>query len=974
MKSLLRTVFCATLLCCLTSTSTAAVTSAFGGAINCSVDPSIVRTCSGTVNMPHRPSNKLPPPPSSAMPIDVNLFLPPAPLIGTDGNFPIIGIFHGWGGAKLGLSSAQVYLDQGYAVLSMSDRGWGNSCGALDSKRLASDCATGHNRLMDSRYEVYDAQYLFGLLADEGIINPAKIGVTGSSYGGGISMALAALKNRQMPVDYDAGDELIPWVSPNGIPMNIAAAAPDIPWSDLAYSLQPNGRTLDYVTDASYFGPNGDYPVGVMKQSYVSGFFALGIAGSNYAPPGTDTDADLFTWYSLITAGEPYDQNPLAKDIVDELTLHHSSYYIENSVEPAPLLISNGFTDDIFPPDEAIRYYNKTIDAHPNAHIQLYFTDHGHARGQNKAPEAEARQNARNAWFAYFLKGEGTKPSNQATVWTQACGEASVGPISAASWAELPQSEIVFSGTAAQIIAPNAADPTKGQTYDPIAGSGACAKAASTDTIGFANYRLPPAPAGGYTLLGSPTVVADILSPSPAAQIAARLLDINPETGDAVMVARGIFRPDGVQSTDPIRMVFQLHPNAYHFKEGHVAKLELMPNDIPYSRASNGQLPISIGNLELRLPILESTGTAGSAQPLPKFVPAGHTLAPDYRSVGVDSDGDGIDDPNDACPSEAGPASTDASKNGCPLPAVDSDNDGIPDANDACPNEAGTLENAGCPANDTDGDGILNNDDNCPGEAGPASTAGCPDQDGDGTANDQDQCPSDAGSAENSGCPADGKKPGHIEGPSESTNSTTLRAGQSGKAGSIKLSNQQSGSHTVNSFTLNVGRPGAFTSIVLRAANIEFTCERLTAGSEFNCTSETAVVIAPQSTLQLDVIVTRSSGAVAMLPAIHLVPGSESYFQPHASGSATQTLVAASLPGALLVLLLGLRRRKAAFLIIAGALLVGCNSDSSSSTAATQALDSTIVLTAIDARNSNNQSVDYGLPENGLTIGKVIFN
>ena len=34
--------------------------------------------------------------------------------------------------------------------------------------------------------------------------------------------------------------------------MEIAAAQPDIPWTDLAYSLLPNGHTLDYVADAPY--------------------------------------------------------------------------------------------------------------------------------------------------------------------------------------------------------------------------------------------------------------------------------------------------------------------------------------------------------------------------------------------------------------------------------------------------------------------------------------------------------------------------------------------------------------------------------------------------------------------------------------------------------------------------------------------------------------------------------------------------
>ena len=36
-------------------------------------------------------------------------------------------------------------------------------------------------------------------------------------------------------------------------------------------------------------------------------------------------------------------------------------------------------------------------------------------------------------------------------------------------------------------------------------------------------------------------------------------------------------------------MVFQLHPQGYHFAAGHVAKLELLPSDLPYGRFSNLQ-------------------------------------------------------------------------------------------------------------------------------------------------------------------------------------------------------------------------------------------------------------------------------------------------------------------------------------------------------------------------------------------------
>ena len=53
--------------------------------------------------------------------------------------------------------------------------------------------------------------------------------------------------------------------------MRIAAAQPDIPWTDLAYSLQPNGHTLDYVADAPYLQRGR---IGVMKQSFVAGLYA----------------------------------------------------------------------------------------------------------------------------------------------------------------------------------------------------------------------------------------------------------------------------------------------------------------------------------------------------------------------------------------------------------------------------------------------------------------------------------------------------------------------------------------------------------------------------------------------------------------------------------------------------------------------------------------------------------------------------
>jgi hypothetical protein len=91
-------------------------------------------------------------------------------------------------------------------------------------------------------------------------------------------------------------------------------------------------------------------------------------------------------------------------------------------------------------------------------------------------------------------------------------------------------------------------------------------------------------------------------------------------------------------------------------------------------------------------------------------------VAATTKGVNSDSDGDGVPDSSDECPSIPGPAAT----NGCP----DSDGDGIPDHLDDCPTVFGLAQYRGCP--DTDLDGIPDNKDVCPYEAGPESNNGCP--------------------------------------------------------------------------------------------------------------------------------------------------------------------------------------------------------------------------------------------------------
>jgi OOP family OmpA-OmpF porin len=105
-----------------------------------------------------------------------------------------------------------------------------------------------------------------------------------------------------------------------------------------------------------------------------------------------------------------------------------------------------------------------------------------------------------------------------------------------------------------------------------------------------------------------------------------------------------------------------------------------------------------------------------------------------------DSDADGVDDRQDACPDTPAGAAVDA--RGCP---ADEDQDGVFDGLDQCGHTArgATVDTAGCPR-DSDGDGILDGLDMCPDtdQRALVNEDGCPfDTDGDGFLDGIDQCP-----------------------------------------------------------------------------------------------------------------------------------------------------------------------------------------------------------------------------------------
>jgi len=136
----------------------------------------------------------------------------------------------------------------------------------------------------------------------------------------------------------------------------------------------------------------------------------------------------------------------------------------------------------------------------------------------------------------------------------------------------------------------------------------------------------------------------------------------------------------------------------------------------------------------------------------------------------VDTDRDGILDPQDECPAEKEDRDRFQDEDGCPDP--DNDQDGVPDKKDKCPTKKedkdGYKDTDGCPDSDNDMDDILDEDDDCPNQAededGFQDEDGCPemDNDQDGFLDPQDRCPNEAevfnGAQDDDGCPDAGQQ------------------------------------------------------------------------------------------------------------------------------------------------------------------------------------------------------------------------
>ncbi len=437
-------------------------------------------------------------------PLALYVTLPPAPASGPDGAYPLIIQSHGWGDpptgpddAQYGGPTARQWAKEGYAVVQLAARGWGESCGTINSRLLyLPGCMNGYVRRDDFRYEIRDAQYLAGLLVDEGIADRNRIGAQGESYGAGASLGLATLNDRVMNLD----GSLSPWTSPKGAPLHIAAAAPFAGWGDDT-ALAPHGWLTAQDT-----ATNRAAPVGVQKMSdwgRACSTVGIGRAPTTPARWRPRHDHDL----PSPMAGEPYDrctqilldaQEP-GPSSTRPTTCLSETFGTAQAFPQRLLLLTNGFTDDVFWADQVLVYYNRLRALYPSAPVQVLFGDIGHQRAQSKPADLAVASGRIHAFLAYYLKGAGTQPAMDVTALTQTCpiGAPSGGPYTAPTWAALHPGTVSFASKPTQTILSTGGDPKVSQAFDPVS-SGLLVhdqRRRPMEVRGVATYR-PPTPTG----------------------------------------------------------------------------------------------------------------------------------------------------------------------------------------------------------------------------------------------------------------------------------------------------------------------------------------------------------------------------------------------------------------------------------------------------------------------------------------------
>ena len=547
-------------------------------------------------------------------PLDTDVSIPDS----ATGALPLMVMLHGWGNDKTEWESTALagngtdsyqwnnawFTAHGWAVLTYTARGFHESCGRENGVSVyltESGCAgrSSWTHLADRRWEVHDTQYLAGLLVDGGVARPSAIAVTGDSYGGGQSWMLALSQNQVMNTD----GSLSAWTSPGGTALHLSAAVPLFTWTDLLQALVDNGRGSDGIGLAA-----GDHtsPLGVEKESYVDGLFALGEQTAQFAPPQVDPTADLNSWYAGISAGEPYGADPEVATAVQQITQYKSPLYMPvPTSNVVPVFNAQGITDPLFPGVQSAQMVNRLRASWAGYPVWVMYGDLGHAYAGNPPALWQHVSGAANTWLATVMAG-GSPTLAKTTLATVDCVSGqSLSYLSGERLEDVETGALSFSGSGLQATTSAAVPGPEAEAADPIVNGGAPGTSGGCRTIstqtdpGVASWTFTPAAA--TTLAGSPRVSVSATLAGADAVVATRLWDVDPVGGTQTLVTRNVQRIQAL-AAQTLSLHYELWPTAWQVSPGHQLKLEITQVDAPTWRPDNLASAIVFGGPSLVLP------------------------------------------------------------------------------------------------------------------------------------------------------------------------------------------------------------------------------------------------------------------------------------------------------------------------------------------------------------------------------------
>ena len=593
-------------------TASASITCPLGLTVSATVTPvggSTFSVCSGKVAS------------FDGTPLDVDVSIPAT----ATGPLKLMVMLHGWGGQKTDFESTTLagngtntyhwnnawFASNGWAVLNYTARGFHGSCGkenGLPVYLTQSGCSgkASWTHLSDRRWEVRDTQYLAGKLVDAGVARDSDIVSTGDSYGGGQSWLLAMSQNQVM----DASGTLSSWTSPNGTALSLKAAVPQFTWTDLLEALTDNGTGSDGFWGASADG-NHISPIGVEKQSYVDGLFALGGETAQYALPQVDPTADLVSWFAGLTAGEPYEVNPQVANAVTQVTQFRSPYYmpVPSAANAVPVLNVQGFTDPLFPAIQNTQMVNRLLAANSSYPVWSIFGDLGHSYASNPTSLWSSVNGDANTWLSTVMAG-GTPTLAKDTITTATCvaGQTAV-TSSASSFGTLASSTLSFSSPIQQETSSATGAGAQGIVADPILNgglpgtTGGCRSMTFFSDPGVATWFFQmPSPTSTYTLMGAPIAGVDVTLGGANAELAMRLWDYDPAGNTQTLITRNVTRLAGLPGST-VHLNSELWATAWQVLPGHQLRLDMTQVDTPTWRPDNLPSALILQNITLTTPI-----------------------------------------------------------------------------------------------------------------------------------------------------------------------------------------------------------------------------------------------------------------------------------------------------------------------------------------------------------------------------------